>query len=120
MRNNFLSKAYGGVTVAQHKLNGLGLPRQWKVITSTLLLLFTFAIGNVWAATVKEVYFVKASENPGTQSTIFTGAPTDNGNLTATFTVDGTEYSCTRRTSNASHSISFSLAANKTARLCCT
>lgn len=35
---------------AQHKLNGLGLPRQWKVITSTLLLLFTFAIGNVWAA----------------------------------------------------------------------
>lgn len=37
---------------AQHKLNGLGLPRQWKVITSTLLLLFTFAIGNVWAADI--------------------------------------------------------------------
>lgn len=35
---------------ARHKLNGLGRPRQWKVITSTLLLLFTFAIGNVWAA----------------------------------------------------------------------
>ena len=48
MKNNFLSKAYGGVTVARHKLNGLGLPRQWKVITSTLLLLFTFAIGNVF------------------------------------------------------------------------
>ena len=50
MKNNFLSKAYGGVTVARRKLNGLGLPRQWKVMTSTLLLLFTFAIGNVWAA----------------------------------------------------------------------
>lgn len=35
---------------ARHKLYGLGLPRQWKVITSTLLLLFTFAIGNVMAA----------------------------------------------------------------------
>ncbi len=35
---------------AQRKLNGLGLPRQWKVMTSTLLLLFTFAIGNVWGA----------------------------------------------------------------------
>lgn len=35
---------------ARHKLNGLGLPRQWKVMTSTLLLLFTFAIGNVWGA----------------------------------------------------------------------
>ena len=45
MKNNFLSKAYGGVTVARRKLNGLGLPRQWKVMTSTLLLLFTFAIG---------------------------------------------------------------------------
>lgn len=49
MKKQFLSKAYGGVTVARNKLNGLGLPRQWKVITSTLLLLFTFAIGNVWA-----------------------------------------------------------------------
>ena len=29
MKNNFLSKAYGGVTVARRKLNGLGLPRQW-------------------------------------------------------------------------------------------
>ena len=48
MKNNFLSKAYGGVMEARHKLNGLGLPRQWKVITSTLLLLFTFAIGNVF------------------------------------------------------------------------
>ena len=52
MKNNFLSKAYGGVTVARRKLNGLGLPRQWKVMTSTLLLLFTFAIGNVWGADV--------------------------------------------------------------------
>lgn len=34
---------------ARRKLNGLGLPRQWKVITSTLLLLFTFAIGNAMA-----------------------------------------------------------------------
>ena len=50
MKNKILSKAYGGVTVARHRLYGLGLPRQWKVITSTLLLLFTFAIGNVWAA----------------------------------------------------------------------
>ena len=50
MKNNFLSKAYGGVTVARRKLNGLGLPQQWKVMTSTLLLLFTFSIGNVWAA----------------------------------------------------------------------
>ena len=51
MKDKFLSKAYGGVTVARRKLYGLGLPRQWKVITSTLLLLFTFAIGNVWGAT---------------------------------------------------------------------
>ena len=50
MKNKILSKAYGGVTVARRKLYGLGLPRQWKVITSTLLLLFTFAIGNVLAA----------------------------------------------------------------------
>ena len=49
MKNKILSKAYGGVTEARRKLYGLGLPRQWKVITSTLLLLFTFAIGNVWA-----------------------------------------------------------------------
>ena len=49
MKDKFLSKAYGGVTEARRKLYGLGLPRQWKVITSTLLLLFTFAIGNVWA-----------------------------------------------------------------------
>ena len=49
MKDKFLSKAYGGVTVARRKLYGLGLPRQWKVITSTLLLLFTFSIGNVWA-----------------------------------------------------------------------
>lgn len=50
MKDNFLSKAYGGVREARNKLNGLGLPRQWKVITSTLFLLFTFAIGNVWGA----------------------------------------------------------------------
>ena len=59
MKNNFLSKAYGGVMEARHKFNGLGLPRQWKVITSTLLLLFTFAIGNVWAAE-------SATNNPAT------------------------------------------------------
>ena len=51
MKNKILSKAYGGVTEARRKLYGLGLPRQWKVITSTLLLLFTLAIGNVLAAT---------------------------------------------------------------------
>ena len=56
MKNNFLSKAYGGVMDARHKLYGLGLPRQWKVITSTLLLLFTFAIGNVWGAATVETY----------------------------------------------------------------
>lgn len=50
MKNKILSKAYGGVTEARRKLYGLGLPRQWKVITSTLLLLFTLAIGNVLAA----------------------------------------------------------------------
>ena len=55
MKNKILSKAYGGVTEARRKLYGLGLPRQWKVITSTLLLLFTFAIGNVWAEEVKLV-----------------------------------------------------------------
>lgn len=52
MKNKILSKAYGGVTEARRKLYGLGLPRQWKVITSTLLLLFTFAIGNVLAEDV--------------------------------------------------------------------
>lgn len=46
---------------AQHKLNGLGLPRQWKVITSTLLLLFTFAIGNVLGA--DDVYYVMLYNN---------------------------------------------------------
>ena len=64
MKNNFLSKAYGGVTVARRKLNGLGLPRQWKVMTSTLLLLFTFAIGNVWGAT-----FVEKWQNGKNEST---------------------------------------------------
>ncbi len=57
MKNKILSKAYGGVTVARRKLYGLGLPRQWKVITSTLLLLFTFAIGNVLAADPQDTYY---------------------------------------------------------------
>ena len=49
MKSKIPTKAYGGATEAQRKLNGLRLPRTWKVMTSTLLLLFTFAIGNVWA-----------------------------------------------------------------------
>ena len=66
MKNKFLSKAYGGVTEARHKLYGLELPRQWKVITSTLLLLFTFAIGNVWA---DETYYLQnPAETNGTPS----------------------------------------------------
>ena len=48
MKNNFLQEAYGGLTEARSKHYCLGLPRKWKVMTSTLLLLFTFAIGNVW------------------------------------------------------------------------
>ena len=47
---------------ARHRLYGLGLPRQWKVITSTLLLLFTFAIGNVWADT--EYVLIDYSSTP--------------------------------------------------------
>ena len=50
MKNNFLQEAYGGLREARSKHYCLGLPRKWKVITSTLLLLFTFAIGNVWGA----------------------------------------------------------------------
>ena len=50
MKNNFLQEAYGGLREARSKHYCLGLPRKWKVMTSTLLLLFTFAIGNVWAA----------------------------------------------------------------------
>ena len=64
MKNNFLSKAYGGVTVARRKLNGLGLHRQWKVMTLTLLLLFTFAIGNVWAQTFR--YYIAISNADAT------------------------------------------------------
>ena len=41
---------------ARHKLNGLGLPRQWKVMTSTLLLLFTFAIGQMWGADATVIF----------------------------------------------------------------
>lgn len=82
----------------------------------TLLTILTLGFSQMWGVDY-EVYFVKFSENPGAQSTAFTGAPSDGGNLSATFTVDGTEYSCTRRTSNGKFSISFELAADKTARL---
>ena len=47
MKSKIPTKAYGGATEAQRKQYGLRLPRTWKVMTSTLLLLFTFAIGNV-------------------------------------------------------------------------
>ena len=50
MKSKIPTKAYGGATEAQRKQNGLGLPRTWKVMTSTLLLLFTLAIGQMWAA----------------------------------------------------------------------
>ncbi len=66
MKDKFLSKAYGGVTEARRKLYGLGLPRQWKVITSTLLLLFTFAIGNVWGQTLIEVDDMETTSGSGT------------------------------------------------------
>ena len=68
MKNNFLSKAYGGVMEARRKLNGLGLPRQWKVMTSTLLLLFTLAIGNVLADTftASEIAAKSGDVNVGT------------------------------------------------------
>ena len=49
MKSKIPTKAYGGATEAQYKQYGLRLPRTWKVMTSTLLLLFTFAIGNVLA-----------------------------------------------------------------------
>ena len=56
MKNNFLQEAYGGLREARSKHYCLGLPRKWKVMTSTLLLLFTFAIGNVWA---DETYYLQ-------------------------------------------------------------
>ena len=61
MKNNFLQEAYGGLTEARSKHYCLGLPRKWKVMTSTLLLLFTFAIGNVWAAEGDPVSFVPSA-----------------------------------------------------------
>ena len=70
MKNKILSKAYGGVTEARRKLYGLGLPRQWKVITSTLLLLFTFAIGNVWA---DETYYLQKTDKASGSSPELTG-----------------------------------------------
>ncbi len=81
MKTNFLSKAYGGVMEARHRLYGLGLPRQWKVMTSTLLLLFTFAIGNVWAA--------DPVENVGTYSTQVISA--DGTTSTWTFITPGSQ-----------------------------
>ena len=64
MKNNFLQEAYGGLTEARSKHYCLGLPRKWKVMTSTLLLLFTFAIGNVWAQTFR--YYIAISNADAT------------------------------------------------------
>ena len=68
MKNNFLQEAYGGLREARSKHYCLGLPRKWKVITSTLLLLFTFAIGNVWADTftASEIAAKSGDVNVGT------------------------------------------------------
>ena len=52
MKDKFLSKAYGGWREASDKLKGLGLPGKWKVITSTLFLLFTLGIGQMWGQDV--------------------------------------------------------------------
>lgn len=73
---------------AQHKLNGLGLPRQWKVITSTLLLLFTLAIGNVLA----DSEIVDCSGASGTGSTGNTNKSTST-NYTVYFTRGGGGWS---------------------------
>ena len=98
MKNKILSKAYGGVTEARHRLYGLGLPRQWKVITSTLLLLFTLAIGNVWAADVVHTYEFKNynstkiptvssanTKNNVTTGHSFTVSPAEDNTVNTTF-----------------------------------
>ena len=83
MKNNFLSKAYGGVMEARHKFNGLGLPRQWKVITSTLLLLFTFAIGNAWGDQTINLYYGTSKavdgNNLNTEDFFFSGHTSNTG-----------------------------------------
>lgn len=78
MRNNFLSKAYGGVTEARHRLYGLGLPRQWKVITSTLLLLFTFAIGQMWGVDYSPLNYNGGSDLPSGYKYYGSSAGTEN------------------------------------------
>ena len=83
MKDKFLSKAYGGVTEARRKLYGLGLPRQWKVITSTLLLLFTFAIGNVWGDETINLYYGTSKavdgNNLNTEDFFFSGHTSNTG-----------------------------------------
>ena len=50
MKNKIQIMFVRGLQKALNHDNGPRLPRHWKVIASTLLLLFTFAIGNVWGA----------------------------------------------------------------------
>ena len=89
MKNKILSKAYGGVTVARRKLNGLGLPRQWKVMTSTLLLLFTLAIGNVWAEDWTAANIVDNSGAGTTKSHITVSSPGITSTTSAQIWKDG-------------------------------
>ena len=79
MKSKIPTKAYGGATEAQRKQNGIGLPQQWKVMTSTLLLLFTFAIGNVWADLTAHTpgVYEKGTDKGGYGATIVTVAERD-------------------------------------------
>ena len=90
MKNKILSKAYGGVTEARRKLYGLGLPRQWKVITSTLLLLFTFAIGQMWGHTFSSANIVAG--NVVQDNVTVTGTATSTTNVSQYYKVGSTKY----------------------------
>ena len=50
MKNNFQTNVLNRVFSAFSKDQSLGLPRHWKVITTTFLLLFTMGIGQMWGA----------------------------------------------------------------------
>ena len=85
-----------------------------------LLTLFTLLLtvcSGAWGASTKEVYFVNDSDNPGTQSTIFSGVPTSGSDFTIDFTVDGVKYTPSKRASNGKPTITFTLTSGKTARL---
>ena len=77
MKNNFLQEAYGGLREARSKHYCLGLPRKWKVMTSTLLLLFTFAIGQMWGTCDPGTIFKFEVKDGLTSGNIAKGDPID-------------------------------------------